>query len=259
MPLGESLVKQGYPVNGSTTRAEKLSTIQEKGMNAYHLKIGERLEGQDIQNFLDVDVLLINIPPGGRRDPNVIHTYPHKIGLILDAAAQSPVQQLIFISSTSVYPNNNSIVDETTLAEPITASGKAVLAAEQKCLAQPKLSTIILRMAGLVGGNRKAGRFFAGKKNIPNGASPVNLVHLTDCIHIIHELLAQRISEGIFNVCADKHPSRAQFYTFQAKASGFDMPGFLMDTTSYKVISNQKIKSTLEFSFQYSDPMDFPH
>jgi nucleoside-diphosphate-sugar epimerase len=257
MPLGESLVKLGYSVNGSTTRTEKLSIIQEKGMNAFLLKAGDTLEGQHIQSFLDADVLLINIPPGARRDPNVLHTYPHKIAVILEAAAQSPIQQLIFVSSTGVYPNNNGTVDEATPPEPLTASGQAVLAAEEKCLAHA-LPTTILRMAGLVGGGRKAGRFFAGKKDIPNGGAPVNLVHLTDCIHIIEELLAQKVKEGIFNVCSDKHPSRAQFYTLQAEKSGFEAPVFRMDTSSYKVVSNQKIKSVLDYSFQYPEPMDFP-
>ena len=40
LPLGKYLVEQGYRVAGSTTRAEKLSTIQAMGMEAFQIQDG---------------------------------------------------------------------------------------------------------------------------------------------------------------------------------------------------------------------------
>jgi len=48
-------------------------------------------------------------------------------------------------------------------------------------------------MSGLVGRERKAGRFFAGKRDVPEGNAPVNLVHLDDCMGVVEALINKRL------------------------------------------------------------------
>ena len=44
LPLAEFLVQQGFHVRGSTTRAEKLKPLEEKGIEAFQITAGETLE-----------------------------------------------------------------------------------------------------------------------------------------------------------------------------------------------------------------------
>jgi hypothetical protein len=62
----------------------------------------------------------------------------------------------------------------------------------------------------------------------------------------------------LFNVCADEHPIKADFYRKQAEIQGFVPPTFLPDVTPrYKIVNNEKIKKTLDYQFVFPDPMDF--
>ena len=106
-------------------------------------------------------------------------------------------------------------------------------------------------MSGLVGGDRKAGRFFAGKRDVPEGNAPVNLVHLDDCIGVVEAQIQQAAWGKLYNVCADDHPRKADYYTAQAIAEGFDPPTFLPDETPrYKVVSNEKVRGELGYVFK---------
>ena len=258
LPLAKQLVQAGYTIKGATTTPEKLPVLKSAGIAPYLIKVTDRLEGDELGHFFDTDLLFVNIPPGGRRDPKVANTYPQKIAAIAKMAVQKNIANLIFISSTSVYGNDNSIVDESTATNPVTASGKGLVAAEQYLEQLDTPQATILRMAGLVGGSRKPGRFLAGKKNLPNGSAPVNLVHLEDCVALITSLIKKEAFGAIFNVAADGHPEKAAFYTAQALNDGLTPPTFNAEQESeYKIISNARIKSALNYKFIHPDPMDF--
>ena len=109
------------------------------------------------------------------------------------------------------------VVTELSPAEPQTLSGKQILKAEQILLANPHFITTILRFSGLVGPGRHPGRFFAGKKNIPNGKAPVNLIHLQDCIDLTLLILRKEAFGYTFNAAAPHHPQRQEFYTTAAQ------------------------------------------
>ncbi|MEM6378745.1 MAG: SDR family oxidoreductase [Bacteroidota bacterium] len=257
MPLGEKLAKAGFNINGSTTRTEKIVEISKKGMNAFLLDIDQEIKAPGLEKFFNCDLLFVNLPPR-RRDPDILTNYPHKMTLILDQVKAHQIPYCIFISSTSVYGAQNGVVTEETPTIPSTNSGKALVQCEQMFLQTPNCQTSILRMSGLAGGNRKAGRFLAGKKDLPNGQGKVNLVHLEDCIGVIEALIEQQEWQEIFNVCADLHPTRKALYTTQAGKLGLEPPSFLADSTSNgKVVSNEKVKKVLGYQFQWPDPMQF--
>lgn len=254
--LGERLSEAGYNVHGSTTSKEKLPILESVGIRAHQLEVGEDLSGE-VGSFFDTDLLILNIPPGRRR-PDVADRYPQEIRRVLNRALAEGTRRLLFISSTSVYPDVNRVVTESDALSAEKGSGLALIRVENYLKSLPDLPLTILRFAGLVGGDRKAGRFLAGKKDLTNGEAPVNMVHRDDCIAIILQIIEEEVFGETFNVCADEHPSRKAFYRQQALKDGFEPPTFSDErTTSFKIISNEKIKKVLNYTLQYPDPMEF--
>jgi len=257
LPLGAFLVENGFFVKGSTRQKEKLARLKENGISPFQINTGERLEGEGIDLFFQSEILIINIPPGRHRS-DVEKVHPKEIRKIIEKAGAGIVRKIIFVSSIGVYGNSNRIVTEAVAPDPSSKTGKALVQIEIFLLSYNQFQTTILRMAGLVGGERKAGQFLAGKKNVQNGAAPVNLVHRKDCIRVIYEIVNKEIWNEVFNVCSDEHPTRQEFYIQQAKKQGFEPPQFLEhDKPSFKIISNEKLKKKLGFEFHYPDPKLF--
>ncbi|MGD9487412.1 MAG: SDR family oxidoreductase [Calditrichaceae bacterium] len=258
LPLAEHLIRNDFTVKGSTTREEKLPLLREKGIEAHRIILDPEIGGDNISRFFDSDVLILNIPPG-RRD-NVAKNHIRQIKSVLTALNKSAVKRILFVSSTSVYGNKNREVSESDETYPETESGKALIAAEQLLLDQRTYNPVVIRFAGLAGGDRNPGRFFAGKKQIPNGAAPVNFIHRDDCIGLIHEIIRRDVRGEIFNACSDKHPSRSDFYRKTAEDLGLEAPEFVdEESRRYKIINSDKIKQRLEYRFKYPDPMEFSY
>lgn len=251
-PLARHLQNQGYVLKTSTTTPEKLPLLQAEALNPCLLQVDQGQVNLSDPDFFDTDVIVLNIPPSRRR-PDVESWYPAQIQAIVTAAQQNGAGKILFISSTSVYGDVNVEVDENTIPQPDTASARAVLQAENIVKNYfPRESSSILRMSGLIGGERKAGRFFAGKKDIPEGNAPVNLVHLDDCIGVIEALMEQEAWGKLYNVCADDHPRKADYYTAQAIQEGFEPPVFLTDDAPrFKVVRNDLVRQELGYVFKH--------
>lgn len=250
-PLARQLKKGSFVLKTSTTTPEKLPLLQAEDLNPCLLSIDEGLVQTSDPTFFDTDLIILNIPPSRRR-PDVETWYPAQIQAIVDKAQQQGVNKVLFISSTSVYGDVNAEVTETSTPQPDTASARALLQAETIVKTHyPETASSILRMSGLIGGERKAGRFFAGKKNVPEGNAPVNLVHLDDCIAVIEAVIEQGAWGKLYNVCAEDHPRKSDFYTAQAIQEGFEPPVFLPDATPrYKVVSNELLRRELNYVFK---------
>jgi nucleoside-diphosphate-sugar epimerase len=258
LPLGKALAQSGYAVKGSTTSPQKLEMIKAAGIKPFLLTVEDEVEAVEKTAFFNADLLILNLPPGGRRDPAVEENYPRKIKAVLNEVSMSPVQKLLFVSSTGVYGNENDTVDENTPLEPNTASGKALDIIERFLGLQQGLDITVLRLGGLIGGERKPGRFLAGKKDVPNGEAPVNLVHRDDCIGVIEAIIQQDLWGETFNVVADEHPTRAEFYTAQAEKEKLEPPTFVANSNlAYKIVSNEKVKAALGYTFKWPDPRAF--
>lgn len=250
-PLAKHLLKLGYTVKTSTTTPEKLHLLQAEGLNPTLLQVDQGQVELSDPAFFDTDLIILNIPPSRRR-PDVEVWYPTQVQAIVELAQQSGVAKILFVGSTSVYGDVNAEVTEDSELKPDTASARALIQAEKMIKASyPGGSSTILRMSGLVGGERKAGRFFAGKRDVPEGNAPVNLVHLDDCIGVIEALIQQAAWGKLYNVCADDHPRKADYYTAQAILEGFEPPTFLPDDAlRYKVVSNEKVRRELGYIFK---------
>lgn len=258
LPLGEALAKAGHRVKGSTTTPTKCAAIRAAGITPFVIRVEEEVRGEDLNDFFDTDLLILNIPPG-RRNPQVEEYHPRQIRAVIQYMTEAEVPHLIFISSTGVYPDLNRVVTEADSTDATRPSAAALVIAERFIQLQTAFQTTILRLSGLVGGDRKAGRFLAGRQQLPNGDAPVNLVHRADCIAVIQLIVAKQKWGSIYNVCADEHPKKRDFYTTQAYKEQLTPPSFQDNTSdiSYKIVSNQKLKQELGYSFIHPDPMMF--
>ena len=70
LPLAVSLIEKGHRIHGSSTSEDKLEILKSKGILPFLIKLGtDRIEG-DITGFLDeLDIVVINVPPGMRKAP----------------------------------------------------------------------------------------------------------------------------------------------------------------------------------------------
>lgn len=245
--LARILVSHQYTVKGSTTTPEKLEILQKAGITPYLMNFQENEEDTTI-SFFDCSVLIISIPP--KRSTAEQHTYLSKIKRIAKNASLHKVPEVIFISSTSVYEDCNGKVDEYTIPNPDTDSGKAMLTAELHLRENSDFNSTIIRFGGLIGPGRNPGRFFAGKTAIPNGKAPVNLIHLTDCIGITLQIIEKSAFGYLYNACAEDHPERQTFYTAAALNSGLERPEFINELKNWKQVNSINIKEKLNYNFQ---------
>ncbi|MGB5554880.1 MAG: SDR family oxidoreductase [Flavobacteriaceae bacterium] len=226
LPLAVSLVDEGYEVHGSTTSKEKLAYLQERKIKPFLISLTEKgIEG-DIESFLlKVDVLVINIPPKLRSGQK--ESYIDKITLLGKSIRTSRVKKVIFVSSTSVYGEIEGEVTENTVPKPSTESGRQLYTSEQLLANDNAFMTTIIRYGGLIGPERHPVTFLSGKQQLTNGAEPVNLIHLNDCIAILKEIISKDWWGESFNAVFPYHPNKNEYYTKEAQKRGLVTPDYL--------------------------------
>ena len=263
LPLAEALMEKGFLVKGSTTSSEKLSVIESLGIQPYLLALESNNVSGDIETFLQgSETLIIDIPPKLRGNSN--ENFVGKIATLIPFIEKSKIQNVLFVSSTSVYGDTSSFdcaqddtlsVTEETKTCPETESGRQLVAVEQLLQTNIHFKTTILRFGGLIGEDRHPIRFLAGRKNLENPKAPINLIHQTDCIGIIMTILRQAQNDKwewneTFNAVAPFHPSREQYYTQKAIDLGLDLPEFNVESPTFgKTILSTKVENVLGYTF----------
>ena len=245
--LAKLLVNDGFTVKGSATAHQKLEMLSQLGINPYLIKIKADEESYD-PDFFNCDVLIISIPPKTRQGEG--SDYLPKIQRIISAILRYDVAKVIYISSTVVYGESNSEVNELTTPEPDTEPGKILLAAENLLRDQAIFKTTIIRFAGLVGPGRHPGRFFAGKKAILNGNAPVNLIHLDDCAGITAAIIKQDAFGYLLNAVSPDHPQKSDFYSKATIQAGLIVPEFISELNNWKLINSTNLYETLKYKFK---------
>lgn len=241
-PLAKRLLAKGWQVKGSTTTPQKIPLLQAAGIEAFLLQAEEKSNFPT--SFFDSDILFINVPPSRKTGQT---GYLNKMQNLLSGIKNTQVRKVIFISSTSVY---GDVCREVTEADAVLPSELAK--AETLFLSAKNLDTTVIRFGGLFGPDRNPGRFFKDKNSIPNGLSPVNLIHLEDCLGLIEAVLNQP-KPGVYNAVSPSHPTRKEFYGKAISKSGFTVPKFMEEKTDWKIISTEKITTAFDYQFQYPD------
>ncbi|MFT5753157.1 MAG: nucleoside-diphosphate-sugar epimerase [Flavobacterium sp.] len=253
LPLAKKLIETGYDVKGSTTSKSKLDLLENNNIQPFQIELSETEIKGNVAGLLEnSEVLIIDIPPKLRSNPS--ENFVEKIKLLITEIEKSKIKYIVFISSTSVYADAFSVVeiDENTIPNPDSESGKQLLQTEDLLLSNSNFQTTILRFGGLIGVDRHPIKFLAGKNNLENPDSPINLIHQEDCIGIICEILNQVKNENIiFNAVAPQHPTRKAYYTQRAVENDLPIPEFTVEGKSFgKQINSLKIVETLGYKFK---------
>lgn len=249
LPLAKALLKNNYVINGSTTSLAKLPVLVDAGINPYLLSLHEDAISGDIAGLLqDSSTVIVAIPPKLRGAGT--ENFVSKIRNLIPYIEKAAIKNVLFISSTSVYGDQNTLLTEETIPHPDTKSGEQLLATEQLLQSTNDFKTTIVRFGGLIGANRHPIKFLAGKENVENPDAPINLIHQVDCIGIITTILLQQVWGQTFNAVAPYHPSRKDYYTQKAIDYDLTLPTFEQQgLNSGKTISSTKTETVLKYTF----------
>lgn len=245
--VGVHLLQCGYQVAGSTTQREKFPALETLGIQPHLINLSDEPEAVN-NHFFDSDILIIAVPPKLRSAGG--GNYVQQMLRLREIVLNHQVRQLIFVSSTAVYPDLNRVVTESD-ADPTNP----LVAAENIFVDERDFKTTVIRFGGLVGPARHPGRFLAGKKDISGKDNPVNIIHQKDCVRIIEAIIQNESWNETFNAAADLHPSKEKFYTAASTLLNLDPPTFSNDSAPFKIINSEKLKQKLSFEFHYPDPM----
>ena len=241
LPLALTLTKNGYSIKGSTTSEIKVKLLNNNGVQPFIIDLSNR--ESEFEEFLNSEVLIIAIP-----SKNIVG-----FKNLISHIENSKIKNILFISSTSVYPNSNSIVTEEHLIYKTPLSEIELL-----FKTNTNFKSTILRFGGLIGYDRKPGNFFKNGKAINYPDAFINLIHRDDCIQIIKELIAKNIWNKTLNACTDTHPKKRDFYAKEFKKEGRNNPTFNeLASNEYKIINSDQLKSILNYNFIYSDLMKY--
>lgn len=261
LPLAKSLLLKGYVVKGSTTSEGKLEVLKNAGISPFQIQLEAHQIIGTIEDFLkETDVLIIDIPPGLRRESSTSNeiTFVNKIKNLIPYIEKSGIQKVIFVSSTSVYSDCFPIVEitEETIPNPDTESGIQLAFVEALLQSNLNFKTTVIRFGGLLGEDRHPAKFLAGRTNVENPDAPVNLIQREDCIGIIEKILRQVQHDNwewnqTFNAVSPQHPKRKAYYHKKAELFNLPLPTFVEDSESKgKIISSKKVETILGYSFQ---------
>ncbi|WP_040280616.1 Rossmann-fold NAD(P)-binding domain-containing protein [Psychroserpens damuponensis] len=250
LPLAKKFIELGNIVHGSTTSKDKLSTLEEAQIHPFLIQFSsEGVSGNLKYCLKDCQTLIINIPPGLRKNPE--HDYVKQMTHVIDYVENSSVENILFIGSTSVYDDSKDfpIITENS---PTSSDNipKQLLAVEALFSNNNNFKTTILRFSGLFANDRHPAKYLSGKTNLKNGDAPVNLIHREDCVGIIISVVKNNIWGTVINASTPSHPTKKDYYTSICKALELPIPKFDNATMSKgKIIDSSKLVQLLDYEF----------
>jgi len=179
--LGEVLKMDGHLINGTTRTENKIDHLKLKGLNPSLLTYPH-----PPLFVMDSEIIILNIPPFDQQ-----LDWFKSWNWIKDT-------KLIFISSTSVYPNPNS-------------SSAEILKIEEEWVKSTFSKYCILRFGGLYSESFHPGRHLSGKQNLPGRLWPVNLVHLQDAVGFTKVVIDQALFSRTIHVVCNEHPTSEKY------------------------------------------------
>ncbi len=275
--LGEALAKdligKNIIVYGTTTRDHKIEELRKLGINPLVFCLGQKdslstscCENQiSADRFLNSDILVMTLPVS--KNLNLAEQEKGYENIF----AEVKTKDIVYISSTSVYGSLQGVVSEETEPIPDNLSGQRQYELEKKL----KLLALkynkdlsIVRSAGQIGETRHPGKFLSGRKNLPDGNAPVNMIHQVDLVQIVTALCQQKSpqllgSVKLYNAVARSHPLKKEFYHRASLDLGVEPPEFsargsVADAKeSYKIVLGDRVRNELDVALTYDELFDF--
>ena len=253
LPLAHNLLTNGCNVLGTTTSPEQLDSLRADGIEAHLLRLGPDFNDSDEARLLSLlrrtDVLVLNVPPRAA----AAGAYPSLLRPVHHAVAAAGTPHVLFVSSTSVYPDEPRLLREPDALSTRDAASDVLRTEGHFVPRYGQWQSTVVRLGGLIGPGRAPGRFLAGRQNLPNGSAPVNLLHLTDAVGVLSAIIQHDVWGHTLNVCANTHPLRRDFYPAAARHLGLEPPTFLPDEAGGKTIDSSLVRSLVPYDFRHDD------
>jgi nucleoside-diphosphate-sugar epimerase len=246
-PLAVLLAQKGYVIKVSFSSYRLLPESANIIALDWKAMMHQSKEHWDL--MCDSDIQIWTIPP--RRKENSKEFY---LGVIKDWVQHinpSKVKKIIFLSSTSVYQNNNDSVNESSDLDE-----SSLITQAEKIIYQAPCPSIVLRLGGLMGEERYVAKYFSGKI-MDGGECPVNYVHQKDVLAILERTIKD-LDSGIYNVVAPEHPCKKAVADADCERRNLPKanwnPG---ECPSFKLVSSEKLINELGYEFLAPDPLYF--
>ncbi len=259
--MARHLLAAGYPVLGTTTTPAQVAVLTEMGVRSHLLQLGADFgppAEEVLHDLLRVaDVLVLNVPPRAA----AAGTYPTLLRPVHRAVAAAGIGRVLFVSSTSVYPNEPRAMREADALSNRDAASDVLRAEGHFVPRYRQWQSTVVRLGGLIGPDRAPGHFLAGRQDLAQGNAPVNLLHLTDAVGVLAAIIQHEAWGHTFNVTAAEHPLRRDFYPAAARYMDLKPPTFRPETgLTGKTIDSSLVRRTVPYTFQHDDVLAaLPH
>jgi len=235
--LAQELKSDQVKLWASSSDADKLLEMKKVGICGIPLiKTNHILSWKALPN-VHFDKVIITLPP-----------FDGVLESLKNILQNLSFSQLVFTSSTGVYTDTDSMMDELS---PVNDA--SLVFQMEKCIRSLIASTYnVLRLAGHIGPNRHPVRFFLRhRRDIPNGQAPVNLIHQKDIIAAIIVVLQEVKQDTVYNVCWPEHPTKEAYYGNLALEIGEEKLNFLEGNHGKKIDGSRIIRET-NFGYAHS-------
>ena len=241
--VAQSYVADNFIVHGSRQSKKGADSLQKHGVHGFVVQISESDVSGNLSAFLrGVSRLFLTFPPGLRRNPK--RDFVAVIQQLLPHIHKSKVKEVVFTSSTGVYGPQQGLVTPSIVPQPQTESGRQLLEVESVLRSQDGFSTQIVRLGGLLGGDRHPVKQLAKLPVVYNPQAPINLIHKVDAIGLLRYLADRAPWQSIYHGVAPWHPTKQDFYEQAANQMQLPSPKFAEDPgNANKVVTDPQVQS----------------
>ena len=199
-PLSDLMEENGHDVV-RVTRNETGSSTACDVSNLESLNLLREKKGE-------ADIVIHCASSGGRGTDRRIRYQKVYIDGCHNIIEAFPNSRYIFVSSSSVYgQRDGSVVDETSITEPISVTSQLLLEAEN---ITSDFGGSVARLAGIYGPGRSylLKRYIEGSAQIDGNRSEsngrwINQIHRDDAASALAHMVERSEMDGIFNICDD--------------------------------------------------------
>lgn len=185
--------------------------------------LSRNIEENSIRGEYNCDILLIAIPPR--------ECYLEVLRETLERV--DTTTQVILLSSISFYDGKSLVIEAEGLVQ------------------HDHDDVVILRLGGLMGYDRIAGKYTAGK--VLTSDARTNYVHRDDVVGIIESIIAEDVRDEIFDVVAPLQCTKKEIFAQNAELFGFEKTEFLSGDETGKVLAPTKLCEHLDYTFVKKD------
>ena len=208
MAIAKHWRSQGIDVLATTTQEKRVAALSALADSV------EVLTGTDADQLIEAlsDRQIVLLSVASKRGASYADTYLNTAKTIARVLPQTPVEQLIYTSTCSVYGDHRGAwVTEMMPPTPATDNGKIIEKTEEVLLsaATPQQKVCILRLGGIYGPGRTLKKIYsraAGTTRPGQGKEATNWVHLNDIVSGIDWAKEKQLA-GIYNLVQEEVPT----------------------------------------------------